>query len=102
MKIFGKNVCKYTYPKYNKLLNFYRKEIYASLDQAPSGLMLKVWEDISTIFLYFLTKFQAVHKNVRAVLSISEYQFNFGNIAHADIILAIDWEKLSEEESFFV
>ena len=41
-------------------------------------------------------------QNVRAVLYRREYQFNFGNIAHADIILAIDWDKLSEEESFFV
>ena len=42
------------------------------------------------------------YKNVKAVFSRREYQYNFGNIAHAHIILAIDREKQSEEASVFV
>ena len=64
--------------------------------------MLRVWEDVLKLFLDFITKSPiSPYKNVKAVFSISEYQSNFVNIAHAHIILAVDWEKLSEEEICF-
>ena len=61
--------------------------------------MGRIFKDIS--ILSHKNSKQSI-QNVRAVLSRRGYQFNFGNLAHADIILVIDWEKLSEEESGFV
>ena len=37
------------------------------------------------------------YKNVKSVFSRREYQPKSGNLAHAHIILAVDWEKLSEK-----
>ena len=42
------------------------------------------------------------YKNVKTVFYIREYQSNSGNLAHAHIILAVDIEKLSEEEMFLL
>ena len=42
---------KDTYPEYNKLLYCDQKGIDAWLDKASSGLMLRVWEEVSKIFL---------------------------------------------------
>ena len=39
---------------------------------------------------------------MQAVFSKREFWSNSVNISHAYIILTIDWEKLSEEESVFV
>ena len=41
-------------------------------------------------------------QNVKAVFSRRNYQSNSGNIAYSHIILAVDWEKIIEEESVFV
>ena len=42
------------------------------------------------------------YNNTKAVFYKREYQSNSGNLAHAHIILAVDIEKLSEEENVFV
>ena len=65
--------------------------------------MLLVQEEVSKLFLYFITKSTtSPHKNVKAVFYRRKYQWNSGNISHAHIILAVDFKKLSEEESVFV
>ena len=42
------------------------------------------------------------YNNAKEVFDRREYQSNSGNLAHAHIILAVDIEKLSEEENVFV
>ena len=50
-----KKCWKYTYQEYNKLLHCDQKEIDASFNQSSSRLMLRLWEEFSTLFLDFLT-----------------------------------------------
>ena len=65
--------------------------------------MLRVWEEVSKIFLDFLTQSKnSPYKNAKATFSRREYQSNSGNLAHSHIILAINWERLIIEEREFV
>ena len=85
---------KDTYIEYNKLLHCDTIEMETSFNQYSSGLMLKVWEEVSKLFIDFVTKIpSSPYQNVKSLFSIREYQSNSGNIAHT--ILAVDWEKLN-------
>ena len=100
-KILVKKDWKDTYPEYNKLLHCDKKLIDASLNQYFSGLLLILWKEVSKLFPDFLKKIpRSQYKNMKAVFSRRDYQSNSGNLVHAHIIIAVDWDKLSEEESF--
>ena len=65
--------------------------------------MFRGWEAFSKIFLGFITKISSgPYKNMKAVFSRSKYQSNYGNLARANIILAIYWQKISKEKSVLV
>ena len=65
--------------------------------------MLRVREEVSKRFIdFFIKSPSSLYKNVKVVFYRREYQSNSGNLAHAHIILAVDIEKLSEEENVYV
>ena len=65
--------------------------------------MLRVWEEVSKIFLDFFTQSKnSPYKHVNATFSRREYQSNSDNLTHSHIILAINWECLTIEEREFV
>ena len=94
---------KDTYPKYKLMSEFDQTEIDNSINQAASGLMLRIWEEVSQLFLEFITKSpHSPFKRVHATFSRREYQSFSGNLSHAHIILAIHWSALTTEEREFV
>ena len=79
------------------------EKIDSSLIQDSYGLVLIVWEEVSKTFLDFLMKCtSSPYKNLKVVFSRRGYQWNSVNIAHAHIIIAVYWVKLSEEGNVFV
>ena len=91
------------FPKYNELNDNDQKEIDEAMRQSAAGLMLRIWEEVSKLFLDFLTTSpHSPYKNINATFARREYQSNSGNLAHSHIILAVDWEVLSTEEKQFV
>jgi predicted GIY-YIG superfamily endonuclease len=92
-----------TYNGYHDMNETDQTEVDSAVNQAASGLMLRIWEEVSKLFLDFLTgNPNSPYKNVKATFSRREYQSNSGNLGHAHIILAINWDRLTDEECEFV
>ena len=47
---------QYAYPGHNDLHDCDQNEIDNAVNQASAGLLLRVWEEVSKVFLDFLTK----------------------------------------------
>ena len=92
-----------TYPDYKLLNEFDQREIDKAVIQASSGLILRIWEEVSQLFLQYLTESEhSPWKKVAAMFARREYQSESGNVAHSHIILAVDEDQLSDEELEFV
>jgi predicted GIY-YIG superfamily endonuclease len=91
------------YPGYNDLNETYQREIDDAVNQASAGLMLRVWEEVSILFLEFITKSpHSPYLNVKATFARREYQSNSGNLAHSHIIIGINEAELTREQKAFV
>jgi predicted GIY-YIG superfamily endonuclease len=94
---------QHTFPGYHNLNNNDQSEIDNAVNQASAGLILRVWEETSKLFLDFIKNSKnSPYKKVNATFSRREYQSYSGNVAHSHIILAVDYKSLTEEESEFV
>ena len=94
---------QWKYPNYHSLNEKDQLEIDKAMDQASSGLMLRVWEEVSKLFLDFIsTSKHSPYKNVKSTFSRREYQSLSGNLGHAHIILEVNWECLTVKEKEFV
>ena len=83
---------KDTYPNYMNLSTVDQEEIDNSFNQASIGLILRVWEEVSKLFLDFIQNSpHSPFKLLKAIFGRREYQSESGNVAHSHIILAIDW-----------
>ena len=92
-----------SYPNYKSLSTRDQKEIDNAVSQASLGLITRIWEEVSKLFLDFLVKSEhSPWKKVAAVFARREYQKESGNVAHSHIILAVDEENLTAEELNFV
>ena len=92
-----------SYPNYKSLSTRDQKEINNAVSQASLGLITRIWEEVSKLFLDFLVKSEhSPWKKVAAVFARREYQKESGNVAHSHIILAVDEENLTAEELNFV
>ena len=84
---------------FNKLKMSEKNEMNIALQQASGGLFLRIWEEVSKLFLDYLKKSKSSpYKNVFAIFARKEYQKDKGNLSHTHLMLKINWEKLSEEE----
>ena len=80
-----------------------QEEIDNSFNQASIGLILRVWEEVSKLFLDFIQNSpHSPFKLLKAIFGRREYQSESGNVAHSHIILAIDWPNLSDDEKKYV
>lgn len=81
----------------------HQKEIERSLIQSAQGLLLRVWEEVSSLFIDLLKKSNhSPFYNTFALFARKEYQSEVGNLSHIHAILKVKWESLSEEEREFV
>ena len=88
---------KSNYPKWGIYTRFQQEEIRKSLHQAASSLFLRVWEEVSAIFIDYLANsptspfFKMVAKFAR-----KEYQSDKGNLSHIHLLGKL--EDLTEDD----
>jgi hypothetical protein len=88
---------------YTNLTENEKEEIHTALIQASGCLLLRIWEEISKLFLEYLKKSKSSpYKNVFAIFARKEYQKDRGNLSHTHLMLKLAWSKLSEEEKNFI
>ena len=91
------------FPGFNELLDYERKELHTALIQAAGPLFLRIWEEVSKLFLdYMKNSKSSPYKNVMAIFARKEYQKDKGNVSHTHLMLKLNWDKLSAEEKEFI
>ena len=94
---------KDSFPNYHNLSQLEQEEIDKAYNQSSSSLIVRVWEEVSKLFLNFLTTSEnSPFKKILALFARREYQKESGNVAHGHIILAIDELNLTSKELEFV
>ena len=91
------------YPDVQTLTDAEKEEVRTSLNQASGGLFLRIWQEISKLFIDYLKKStSSPFKHVLSIFARIEYQKDRGNISHTHLMAKIVWEKLSAEEKEFL
>ena len=87
---------------FDDLNNQERDELATALKQASGCLFVRIWEEVSKLFLDYLKKSKSSpYKNVFAIFARKEYQKDKGNLSHTHLMLKINWEKhLLKKKSF--
>ena len=71
------------YPRWESYTSTQQREIKQSLHQAASGLFLRVWEEVSAIFIDFLRNGkESPFAEMLAAFARKEYQPEAGNLSH--------------------
>ena len=71
--------------------------------QAGGVLLLRIWEEVTTLFLHFIMKSpHSPYKSVLSMFARKEYQEVTGNLSHIHLMLEVNWKKLNEDETKFV
>ena len=94
---------KYYHPGFRQLPDFQQQEVTQAVVQAVAVLLLRNWQEVSTLFIEYLRKSpSSPYCNVNSMFVRYEYQKDTGNLSHIHLILEINWKVLSEEEKAFV
>ena len=76
-----------SYPYWDSYSRFEQEEIKKSLHQAASGLFLRVWEEVSALFIDYLSKSpSSSFKEFLAIFARKEYQADAGNLSHIHLL----------------
>ena len=71
--------------------------------QAGGVLLLRIWEEVTKLFLHFIMKStQSPYKSVLSMFARKEYQELTGNLSHIHLMLEVNWKKLNKNETKFV
>lgn len=80
-----------------------KEEFASSVEQSASGLLLRVWEEVSELFLnYLLESPSSPYRSVSSIFARKEYQALAGNLSHIHLMLEVNWSKLNDEQKKFV
>ena len=81
------------FPKWNSYHVYQQKEIERAMHQAASGLFLRVWEEVSAIFIdYLKNSDSSPFTNMIANFARKEYQASKGNLSHIHFLGKCDIE----------
>ena len=79
------------YPHWNTYSIFQQEEIRRGLHQSASGLFLRVWEEVSAIFINYLSNSpSSPFHSMLATFARKEYQADVGNLSHIHLLGKID------------
>ena len=77
----------YLYPYWDSYSIFEQEEIKQAIHQAASGLLLRVWEEVSAIFIEYLSNSSSSpFKKLIATFARKEYQADKGNLSHIHLL----------------
>ena len=92
-----------SYPDYVLLPTHSKEEIDTSMRQSAAGVMLRVWEEVSKLFMDYLKKSKySPFKKVGSLFGRKEYQPSSGNVSHTHLILEVLFHLLTVQERAFV
>ena len=90
-------------PYFSELNLTDQEEYINAINQASSGLLLRVWQEVSSRFLdYIKNSPSSPFKKVKSIFSRQEYQKLVGNLHHIHLIMEVAFNEMSEEEQKFV
>lgn len=79
------------YPHWDTYTAFQQQEITRALHQSASGLFLRVWEEVSAIFINYLSNSpSSPFPNMLATFARKEYQADVGNLSHIHLLGKLD------------
>ena len=88
---------------YEDLDVYEQKEVLDSMIQVGGVLLLRIWEEVTKLFLRFIMKSpHSPYKSVLSMFARKEYQELTGNLSHIHLMLEVNWKKLNENETKFV
>ena len=91
------------FPDFANLTDREQSEINTALIQAAGPLFLRIWEEVSKLFLDYLKYSKSSpYKDAFAIFARKEYQKDKGNVSHTHLMLKINWDNLSAEEKEFL
>ena len=97
------NEWKSYYPGYDELESDEKKEIETALVDASASLLLRVWEEVSSLFIDYLRKSpSSPFKKLKSIFSRKEDQKDRGNLSHFHMMIALDWDSMTDDEKHFV
>lgn len=97
------NNWKDEYPDYENMSNAHQNEIESALNQSSQGLLLRSWEEVSSLFIDLLKNSnKSPFFKTFALFARKEYQKDVGNLSHTHAMLKVNWESLSITEREFV
>jgi hypothetical protein len=80
-----------------------QEEIENGINQASSGLLLRVWQEVTQLFLQFIKDSpSSPFINVKSMFTRKEYQKLVGNLHHLHLIMEVNMPELSEEQKQFI
>ena len=80
-----------------------QQEYIDAINQASSGLLLRIWQEVSQRFVKFIKSSpSSPFKKVKLIFSRQEYQKLVGNLHHIHLIMEVAYDKMSAEERKFV
>ena len=66
-------------------------------------MLLRIWEEVTKLFLDFIMKSpHSPYKNVLSLFARKEYQELTGNLSHIHLMLEVNWNKLNDDQTKFV
>ena len=80
-----------------------QNEYIDAINQASSGLLLRIWQEVSQRFVNFIKNSpSSPFKKVRSIFSRQEYQKLVGNLHHIHLVMEVSFDQMSPEERKFV
>lgn len=94
---------KDSYAHYYNLPIHHQNEISRALIQSAQGLLLRVWEEVSALFIDLLKRSsKSPFFKTFALFARKEYQANEGNLSHIHAMLKVAWHLLRDDEKKFI
>ena len=79
-----------------------QQEYIDAINQASSGLLLRIWQEVSQRFVKFIKNSpSSPFKKVKSIFSRQEYQKLVGNLHHIHLIMEVAFDEMSPEERKF-
>jgi len=91
------------FDNWNDMNEIQKDEMTTAFQQSSSIPLLRVWEEVSALFIRFLQKApNSPFKKAAAIFARKEYQSDVGNLSHIHALLRVNLDEYNGNEQEFV